>query len=785
MKTLKTLLIYLLLVITNSIYSQAPQKAEIGTPESILQLFQQNQQKSTSSKTQLRTTNNQSIPITVKDYYFQNGEMSLNGELKGVKNSVFILRANQRQVYGYAVEEGAKFGFEYTTNTKGQVLVEKVPAHKLISVCDFEKPKPSQINLQLKDDHIGTYPGTDVRKLQSLPGATKVMYMDIRDVMNGETPRYASKEDIWKVFQCLASALSAYNVNVTTDHAVYTATAVVNSGIAKFSSQTGRSYAPLNSFGTTRPSMIFRETNPKFYGLTLAHEVGHQLGLSHDRGNPGGEYFQGIPEFEWVPIMGNYYYSSSWANPLYQYSKGEYSSATNKEDDLNLIKRYLSPRADDNTQGKSLKITNGTINSQDNRGVIETNTDKDIFTFSVGSQGGNAKLTIQPIEYITFLDINAKIENSSGTVVASSNPKKDRKATFNVNLPQGTYKLIIESGAEGTPQNGFTKYSSMGWYGISGSISGTTNGEAPIVTFNNPKNNQTFTFDTLQNIPINVSVTDPNNSSYTTTINVDGKTFTGTTANWIPSSYGNFTITATATNMSGNKGSNSVNVVIKQATNTPPNLVISEPANGQVFEQSVFAPISIKVNATDPDGDLVNTKIIVDGTTYTSNSIQWTPSSYTSYTIKAIATDSKNASTEKTIQITIKKPTTGGNCSNVEAWAATKYYQIGDRVVYQNILYEAIWWNTGYAYPNIYSQVWKKISSCSSNTISTRILNNPVGNTLALQQKQGRVMVLDQFGNFIDEIISPTQDVSHYKAGVYVLKIINNNQVKTIKFIKK
>ncbi|WP_176829717.1 T9SS type A sorting domain-containing protein [Tenacibaculum sp. MAR_2009_124] len=758
-------------------------KVEIGTPKDILDLCTfKNSKNNLNRQIKFKLTDNHSIPISLKDYYYENGEMSLNGTIEKNEKSVFILRGNQNNIYGYALDQTKSYGYEYTTNKTGKVTVQKVPSHKLVSVCNFNNPQHQ--HHEHSKEHIGNYPGTDVRKLQSLPGAPKVMYIDLREIMNGANPKYGSKEDIWKVYQCLASALSAFNVNVTTDHSLYTATPVVNSGIAQMKSQTGRSYAYLNSFGTSRPSIIYRETNPKFYGLTLAHEVGHQLGLSHDRGTPGGEYYQGLPEFQWVPIMGNYYFSSSWGNPLFQYSKGEYNTATNKENDLTLIRRYLSYRQDDNSQGKALQISNGTVNQEKNKGLIETNSDTDRFNFSIGSSGGKINLSIKPIEYITFLDINARIENSNGATVAQSNPKRDRKANFNQNLPSGNYTLIIESGSEGTPSNGFSRYSSLGWYGISGSITGTSNGTNPTITFSTPTNNQVITLDQLKPVSIQINVTNTGSSSYSSTINVDNQNFNGTSASWTPSKYGNFTIKGTATTTTGKTGSSTINITIKEPNNNPPSITIISPNNGQVFEQTTFQPITISCNISDPDGDSTTTEINVGGQTFNSSTAQWTPSNYGNFTIRFRTTDSKGASSEKTVQIQVKNPSTGSVCDNIEEWKTSKTYKIRDKVVYQNTLYEAIWWSR-YAFPNIYTQVWKRIGSCNAALIATTLVGNPINNSLSLRNRVGSIKIYNQSGNYIDDIKHDDKDIRHYQPGVYFIRIGYKGQTKMIKFIKK
>ena len=115
-------------------------------------------------------------------------------------------------------------------------------------------------------------------------------------------------------------------------------------------------------------------------------------------------------------------------------------------------------------------------------------------------------MTVQQIEYVTWLDVNAWIENSSGSKVISNNTKADRRSYLKGNLPAGSYKLVVESGAEGTPRHGFPRYSSLGWYGITGTVSGTIGGSAPVVKFNKPKDGDVFTMEDPDQIANNIQI---------------------------------------------------------------------------------------------------------------------------------------------------------------------------------------------------------------------------------------------------------------------------------------
>ena len=134
--------------------------------------------------------------------------------------------------------------------------------------------------------------------------------------------------------------------------------------------------------------------------------------------------------------------------------------------------RYV---VDDNPSGKSLVLdAAGNIDPVTNFGQIERTGDTDIFTFSVSSNG-KLDLKVDPIEYFGMLDVDAKIYNAAGTLIASSNKAVNRSAEFiGLNLSAGDYRLVIAGGAEGTPQNGFSNYSSLGYYAMKGTLTGTT-----------------------------------------------------------------------------------------------------------------------------------------------------------------------------------------------------------------------------------------------------------------------------------------------------------------------
>lgn len=441
----------------------------------------------------------QELDTDITDYHFKDGLLSVSGRARGVANSTFVLKGNAQSIKGYLVRHDTKKAYEYSTDAKGVVSVVEVAISKIIPDLDDQWLKATTINnlagaihpvyspMALRQaKHIGPYNNEDVTKLESKPGSAWVFYLNHSAVMSGSTPlNGVTKENMYRAWQIVADQYSMYNINITTNPAVYNAAKSANilrTGVINFVNQDGRSNAPLSSFGTTSAGTLYRNPSSGFdygygIGMTAAHEVGHQMGMNHDRGGSGGEYFEGIAAYQWGPIMGNYWMGANWAASRWTWSKGEYNTASNFEDDLRImnVNESVPYVTDDNPSGKALSIgSNGAISATSNFGQIERTGDTDTFTFTVTGTG-KLDLKIDPIEYFGMLDVDAKIYNAAGTLIASSNKAVNRSAEFiALNLSAGDYRLVIAGGAEGTPQNGFSNYSSLGYYAMQGSLTGAT-----------------------------------------------------------------------------------------------------------------------------------------------------------------------------------------------------------------------------------------------------------------------------------------------------------------------
>ena len=225
-------------------------------------------------------------------------------------------------------------------------------------------------------------------------------------------------------------------------------------------SATGVSYKDVFDYSNDLPAFVFSEdcSTNQHVADSASHETGHALSLSHD-GNGSQEYYFGASG--WGPIMGGAGYQE-----LVQWSKGEYSGATNHEDDLAKISSRIGYRADDHgdnlASATRLSITRGEIG----RGIIERNTDVDFFSFSL--TGEDVALKVGGIKNVTNLDVKATIYNGSGTVVGEYNPTDTLYATIDVsNFSPGLYYMKVEGTGKTVGGTSFyTNYGSLGAYTI-------------------------------------------------------------------------------------------------------------------------------------------------------------------------------------------------------------------------------------------------------------------------------------------------------------------------------
>jgi Metallo-peptidase family M12/Viral BACON domain len=294
-----------------------------------------------------------------------------------------------------------------------------------------------------------------------------------------------------------------------------------------------------SSYATYRPAWIYFNNlanNDSYIAEAVSHEIGHNMGLSHDGTSSTGYYRgHGSGEISWAPIMGTAYNQN-----VSQWSKGEYYQANNTQDDLAVIAGKLTYATDDHggtrTSATPLVISGGagivsttpeddpTNSDKSNKGVLERGTDVDIFSFVSGS--GPVNLAVNP--WITpsgtrggNVDLLVELYDEGGRLLLASNDADKTGAVINTTLAQGRYYLYVKNSAAGnplvSPPTGYTAYASLGQYFITGTITpGTGFVDPPLAALQATNLTQPgqamiqFSVTYSNSVPINVSTIDSN-----------------------------------------------------------------------------------------------------------------------------------------------------------------------------------------------------------------------------------------------------------------------------------
>jgi hypothetical protein len=173
---------------------------------------------------------------------------------------------------------------------------------------------------------------------------------------------------------------------------------------------------------------------------------------------------------------------------LSQWDKGEYLNSDHHEDSLNIIttQNGFGYRPDDHgsTIGTATSISLPATPAVVAEGVIEQRTDVDYFSFTLTGPA-TVSLIINGDVYpsdanhrSSNLDVLAKLYNSGGSVIYTSNPANEIHASFNVALAAGAYHLSIDgiglNDPSGPPNDGYSDYGSLGYFNITASMTDTT-----------------------------------------------------------------------------------------------------------------------------------------------------------------------------------------------------------------------------------------------------------------------------------------------------------------------
>lgn len=354
----------------------------------------------------------------------------------------------------------------------------------------------------------GLVPDSQTFTLHSRPGALRTIYLDFDGATlvgtawnsNGNTitappfdidgvPGTFSSTELQRIqyiWQRVAEDYAPFDVDVTTQvppadaltrtttsDTVYGTTALITTAAGVYSCSCGGvAYLGIfdleDSTNFYKPALVFYDMlgpgDEKYIAEAISHEVGHNGGLDHDGTSTTG-YYQG--QGTWAPIMGVGYYKS-----LVQWSKGEYSGANNREDDLAVMQgNGLTLRVDDYGNSPSTAtpltggVTSGTVTTYTLAGVISSASDVDVVSFSAGSVGV-VTATLVPATRSPNLDAVVALLGSGGGVLATANPATSLGASLTFTLPApGTYYVSVRGTGYLDPlTTGYSSYGSLGNY---------------------------------------------------------------------------------------------------------------------------------------------------------------------------------------------------------------------------------------------------------------------------------------------------------------------------------
>lgn len=321
----------------------------------------------------------------------------------------------------------------------------------------------------------------------------------------------AERELIISVWQRVSEDYAPFDVNVTTKDLGYAAINRSSSSDLTFgstlaiTSMTDMIAANCNCGGIAyvdvfdhtslhdyyQPAWVFAanmpDGNAKDIAEAATHELGHNLGLSHDGRTltPSEGYYAGAGV--WAPIMGVGYY-----RPMVQWSKGEYPLANNAEDDLSIILSSGLNLVADDYADNAASATALPFGEFGKSGVISTRTDLDVFKFA--STGGDFSVSAAVAGVSPNLDLKLELKDSNGAVVALDNPDTVASgsdedtgiaglgASISATLVAGSYSLWVDGVGSGDLSTGYSDYASLGAYTLSGFVPGSRIPTPPTVT---------------------------------------------------------------------------------------------------------------------------------------------------------------------------------------------------------------------------------------------------------------------------------------------------------------
>ena len=346
----------------------------------------------------------------------------------------------------------------------------------------------------------GVFASAQVPRLNSFPSASATIFLDfdghrvISPYWNGgmpfnATPAVLTTDNINRIFSQVSEDFRPFNLNITTDSAVYFAAPItrrqriiITDNSSWYGMAGGVAYIESFRWGAEVPAFVFSNllnNSPKNVSEAISHETGHTLGLNHQTRydancNFVNEYHSGTGagEISWAPIMGN-----SYSRNLTLWHNGPNNwGCTTLQDELSIISSTANGfgfRSDDvgNTAATAANI-NFSGNSYGISGFINSTGDVDMYRLTL-SRNGRFVLNAIPHNVSggfqsANIDLQIALLSNTGAVLNTYNPTGSVMAIIDSNMNAGTYFLRVTNTSNVNTAN----YGMLGNYNLSGNFTG-------------------------------------------------------------------------------------------------------------------------------------------------------------------------------------------------------------------------------------------------------------------------------------------------------------------------
>lgn len=418
--------------------------------------------------------------------------------------------------------------------------------------------RASRLNVECLEERVvlSGNPLTSIPVLHSNAGAPATLFLDFDGhfealsfgVSNVTTPAYdfdgdpttfsdAELANIEAIWFRVAEDYAPFNIDVTTVEPAVLAAGVpadAANGVALRVAIGGTSdwYGP-GLGGVSSPNMFTNSVPNVAYAFAqgnsspsvadvVSHEAGHAFGLVHQSESTIAN------ESNTRPIM----YGSGGIAVLATWHNGV-NALGNVQDDMAIIAGTTNGfgyRGDDygNSTGTATTLTQ-TGNTWSGAGIVGTNTDVDMFSFTISTQD-TYRIAVNGLigpggdVYASNLDVAIELRNAAGSLIYSASPQDARSAEITKELTPGTYFLTVKS-------NGV--YGQIGQYtvGIDAPPAGITVTPASNTMTTGEDGRATSFTVALQTAPT-ANVTIPISSSNSAEGTVSAASLVFTSANW-------------------------------------------------------------------------------------------------------------------------------------------------------------------------------------------------------------------------------------------------------------